>query len=88
MRSSWETLNREPYTQGCLAAFFARETVTWECPYEAADRERAAAKAARSGAGDGAQGLAASSLAASSQGTPPQLLKRRRCTPCQRAGGI
>ncbi len=51
--------------QGCLAAFFAREVVTWECPAESA-----AATKRRSEE----QALASASL----DGTP-QPLKRRRC---------
>ena len=56
--------------QGCLAAFFAREAISWECPAETAAKKRAAAA-------EGADGLHGSSPL--NGGTPPQqLLKRRR----------
>ncbi len=54
--------------QGCLAAFFARELITWECPPESA-----AASKQRSEE----QALASASL----DGTP-QPLKRRRWGTC------
>ena len=60
--------------QGCLAAFFAKEDVTWACPTEAK-----AASSARSG---GTQGRELRSCSPSMNVSTPgarENFKRRRC---------
>ncbi len=60
--------------QGCLAAFFAKEEVTWACPAEVK-----AASAARSGSNQGQELASCSPSVDVSTPGARENFKRRRC---------